>query len=497
MADYERLTALDASFLGVEDSNAHMHVGGVLLFDAGPLRTAGGGLDIDRIRLAIHSKLHLVPRFRQVLAWVPYERNPIWADDSRFRLAYHVRHTALPRPGDERDLKRLVGRIMSQPLDRGRPLWEIWVAEGLDGDRFALISKTHHCMIDGISGADLISVMMEPVASTDPGEPIPWTPRPRPSGARLAVDAVWRRLAQPAEALQAVTDAVRHPETTARRVGEGLSAIAEAFAPALRPASYTQLNVEVGPHRRFDWTSMSVADFKAVKNVLGGTLNDVVLATVSGALRRFFAKRGENPDRLEVRAMVPVSVRSQDERGELGNRVAQMIARLPVDVEDPVARLDNVRATMSGLKESRQALGGEVLTAISDWTVPNLLVQAVRLAERARPYNLIVTNVPGPQIPLYFLGCPMRTTYPVVPLFHQMAMVVGIFSYNGGLFWGLNADWEQIPDLHDFVSYLEEAFRDLQKAAERAAAAGAPKPKAPPRRRTRAKKSAPRSARAS
>ncbi len=470
MANYERLSALDASFLGIEDSDCHMHVGGVLLFESGPLQGEDGALDIDRIRRFIHARLHLVPRFRQRVAYLPYERLPIWIDDDRFRLAYHVRHTALPKPGDERALKRLVGRIMSQPLDHKRPLWEMWFVEGMQDGRFALISKTHHCMIDGISGADLISVMMDATPNTDPGEPQPWSPRPQPSDTRLVVDEVVRRMAQPIEAIRAIGDAVRHPETALQRVESSVSALAEALTPAMRPASRTPLNVEVGPHRRFDWLSMAVADFKNVKSVLGGTLNDAVLATVSGALRRFFTKRGIDPDTLDVRAMVPVSVRMADERGNLGNRVTEMIAPLPVHIDDAVARLDAVRATMSGLKESKQALGGEVLTAIAEWTVPNLLVQAVRLAERSRPYNLVVTNVPGPQIPLYFLGCPMLTTFPVVPLFHNMALVVGLFSYNGGLFWGLNADWEQVPDLHDFVIALEESFAELQMRAARAAA---------------------------
>jgi WS/DGAT/MGAT family acyltransferase len=468
MTYYERLSALDASFLGLEDSDCHMHVGGVLIFDAVPVRTADGGIDIDRIRQAIHARLHLVPRFRQRLAYVPYERNPIWIDDDRFRLAYHLRHTALPRPGDARTLKRLVGRIMSQPLDRGRPLWEMWFVEGLNGDRFALISKTHHCMIDGISGADLISVIMEPTLNPEPGTPEPWTPRPRPSDTRLSFDAVRRRLAQPVEAVQAVADAIGNPQGALQRLREDFSAIGEALAPALTPASRTPLNVEVGPHRRFDWLAMKVADFKAVKNALGGTLNDVVLATVSGALRRFFAQRGVDPDDLQVRAMVPVSVRTRDERGHLGNRVTQLVAPLPVELDSPLARLTAVRETMGGLKESKQAIGGEILTAISEWTVPNLLVQAVRLAERSRPYNLVVTNVPGPQIPLYFLGCPMLTTYPVVPLFHNLGLVIGLFSYNGGLFWGLNADWENLPDLHDFTVLLERSFGELQAAAQRA-----------------------------
>src|SRR5213593_1011508 len=417
MADYERLSAMDASFLGIEDQSAHMHVGAVMLFDAAPLRIADGGIDIDRIRRAVHARLHLVPRFRQRVAYVPWEGLPVWIDDDRFRLAYHVRHTALPRPGDDRVLKRLVGRIMSQPLDRTRPLWEMWVVEGLEGDRVALISKTHHCMVDGVSGADLMA------------------------------------------ALHTLTEAA--------------GGLAELFGPAFDPVSATPFNVEIGPHRRFDWTAMRVADLKAVKNVLGGTLNDVVLATVSGALRRFFRQRKVDPEGLKIRAMVPVSVRTQDERGALGNRVTQINAPIPVHLTDPAARLDAVRVTLAGLKESRQALGGEVLTAISEWTVPNLLVQAVRLAARARPYTLVVTNVPGPQIPLYLQGALMRTAYPVVPLFEKLALVVGLFSYNGGLYWGINGDWEQLPDLHDFVLALEASFAELQRAAGTAPAGAA------------------------
>jgi len=481
MAHYERLSALDASFLGIEDESCHMHVGAVLIFDATPLRRPDGGIDIERIRTAIHARLHLVPRFRQRLAYVPYERIPIWMDDDRFRLAYHVRHTALPHPGDERVLKRLVGRIMSQALDRKRPLWEMWVVEGLEGDRCALISKTHHCMIDGISGADVMSVILSPIPEEDPGIPEPWKPRPKPSDARLMVDELLRRAAQPPAAMRAVYETLRDPQTKLRDLTDAAAGVVEAFAPAFSPVSRTPLNVEVGPHRRFDWTDMRVADLKAVKHVLGGTLNDVVLATVSGALRRFFGQRNLDPGDLEIRAMVPVSVRSHDERGQLGNRVTQLVAPLPVNIADPVERLHAVHRTTAGLKESRQALGGEVMTAISEWTVPNVLVQAVRLASRARPYNLIITNVPGPQIPLYLLGALMRTAYPVVPLFANLALVVGLFSYNGGLYWGLNADWEQIPDLHEFIVALEASFKELQQAAQAAAAV----PTRPPTRRKR------------
>ena len=483
---YERLGAQDASFIGLEDARCHMHVGGVMLFDAAPVQLPHGGIDIERISRMIEARLHLVPRFRQRLAYLPYEQLPIWVDDDRFRLAYHVRHTALPRPGDERMLKRLVGRIMSQQLDRGRPLWEMWFVEGLAGDQFALISKTHHCMIDGVSGADLISVIMEPYPSAEPGEPLPWIPRPHPSEARLLLDEVRRRLRQPLDVLQAVQTAVRHPEATLAKVEESVSALAEALSPAMSPASQLPINSEIGPSRRFDWTSMAVADLKAVKNALGGTLNDVVLATVSGALRRFCLQRAVDPDTLNVRTLVPVSVRSATEHGALGNRITEIIAPLPLHLEDPVARLEAVRITMGDLKESKQALGGEVMTAIAEWTVPNVLVQAVKLSLRSRPYNLTVTNVPGPQIPLYLSGCEMKTTYPVVPLFQNVALVVGLFSYNGGLFWGFTADWETVPDLHDFVVAIEESFRELEVAAGlRGAAKTARRPR--PRRRNKAR----------
>jgi len=490
MAHYERLSALDASFLGLEDSDCHMHVGAVSIFDAGPVLTAEGGLDIARIRSAILSRLHLVPRFRQRLAYVPYEQIPIWVDDTRFRLAYHVRHTALPRPGDERDLKRLVGRIMSAPLDRKRPLWEMWFVEGLDGgQRFAIISKTHHCMIDGIAGADLMSLLMEPLPNSEIPEPEPWRAFPVPSRARLLVDEAVRRLGQPVEAIAGLAHAIQRPGQALASLGEAVSAIGSTFAPALRPASPTPLNEAIGPHRRFDWTAMPVADLKAVKNAFGGTLNDVVLATVAGALRRFFIKRNLDPDELRIRSLVPVSVRANGERGQMGNRVAEMIAELPVHVADPLDRLRIVSETMSDLKKGKRALGAEIMTQIAEWTVPNLLVQAVRLTGRVRPYNLIVTNVPGPQIPLYFLGAPMRTAYPVVPLFHDLCLVIGLFSYNGGLFWGLNADWERVPDLHDIVVLLEESFAELRERADALEESARPRPAAAkkPRRARSAK----------
>jgi WS/DGAT/MGAT family acyltransferase len=462
---YERLSAQDAAFLGIEDASNHMHVAGVFLFELGPLRTEHGGLDIDRVRQAVAARIHRVPRFRQRIDWIPGEGHPIWIDDERFNLAYHVRHSSLPRPGDDEMLKRLAARIISQQLDRGKPLWEMWFVEGLENDRFALISKTHHCMIDGVAGAELMSIILDVTAEAKIGEPLPWKPRPAPSWGRVVTDSVWHRVTQPFDALSAAREAVREPQATAGKLVEAAQGLRDALAPSFNSASPTPLNVPCGPHRRFELVRHEVAAYKRVKDALGGTLNDVVLATVAGALRSFFLERGISVQDLEVRAMVPVSVRAKGEGGALGNQITQMVAELPVGLADPIERLKTVREIMGDLKESKQALGGRVLTAVADWTVPNVLVQAIRMTVRSRPYNLVVTNVPGPQIPLHFLGAPMRESYPVAPLTPGQALNIALFSYDGGLFWGLNADYDAMPDLPQLAVFVREAFAELEQAA--------------------------------
>ena len=477
MPFYERLGALDASFLGLEDANNHMHVGGVLLLDEKPLRTDRGRLDIDRIRGTIETRLGRVPRFRQRLSEVPGEGHPIWIDEPRFNIAYHVRHSALPRPGDQEALEALIGRIMSQQLDRGKPLWEMWFVEGVEGDRVALITKTHHCMIDGVAGAELISVLLDPAENVTPVAPQPWKPRPAPSTGRLAADALLHRAVQPLEAWHALQQAWADPGHATNAIREAAVGVAQVLSPALHSASETPLNHQLGPHRRFQMIEHRVADFKRVKDLLGGTLNDVVLATVAGALRGFFAKRGLDIDGLEVRAMVPVSVRPKDGSPALGNQITQMVAHLPINVAEPEERLAAIRKTMGELKESKQALGGRVLTAVAEWTVPNVLVQAVRMTVRSRPYNLVVTNVPGPQIPLYLLGSRMRASYPVAPLTPGQALNVALFSYDGGLYWGLNADWDALPDLPLLAEQIRFAFAELQAAAEHLARSKSERPR--------------------
>ena len=333
MAKYEPLSTLDRTFLDIEYPETHMHVGGVAIFDAHPLRMSTGGIDIARIREFVASRLHLIPRYRQRIARTPLRNNPIWIDDQRFNLDYHVRHTALPQPGDEEQLKRLAGRILSQQLDRGKPLWEFWIVEGLEGDRFAAISKTHHCMIDGIAAVDLVSLLLSPTREVASSDPPPWKPEPTPSNRELVLGEAARRLARPFTFCRAVRDAVRDPAGAVFDLTENIFAVTETLRAGLSPASDSPFNQPIGPHRRFEWTVFDLSEVKHVKSRLGGTVNDVVLATVAGAVGSFLRNRGFPPQELaelDFRALVPVSIRDPSQRGTLGNRIASWAAKLPI-----------------------------------------------------------------------------------------------------------------------------------------------------------------------
>jgi diacylglycerol O-acyltransferase / wax synthase len=465
---YDRLSVVDSSFLAIESAGSHQHIAVVALFDAGPVTRPDGGLEFDRIRDSIESRLHLIPRYRQRLAHIPLGNRVVWVDDEHFNIAYHVRHSALPRPGDEEQLKRLAARIVSQALDREKPLWEIWIVEGLECGRFAMIAKTHHCMIDGISGVDLMSVLLSLDASSSTPHRAPrWIPRPGPTALQLLRDELWRRVHAPARALTNAPAALCAPVDLVVRVWTDISALVETLGAASRRTSPTPLNCPIGPHRRVDWLDMRLADVKHVKDRLGGTVNDVVLATVAGALRRFFERRRVDPDHLEIRANVPVSIRATDARGTLGNQIALWMTDLPVDEPDPVVRLARVRRATAALKRSKKALGAQVLAAVSDWTSATLLSLAVRLTTRSRPFNLVVTNVPGPQLPLYLLGAQLRRCYPVVNLLANQGLGVALFSYDGWLCWGFVADWDLVPDLPEFAAAVAESLAELQAAAAR------------------------------
>ena len=464
---YERLGAQDKTFLDLERPNEPQHIAAITVFEAGRLARPDGGVDIERVRAYVASRLHRLPRYRQRLAWIPVERHPVWVDDPHFQIDFHVRHTALPRPGDERQLKRLAGRVVSQPLDRERPLWEFWVVEGLEGGkRFAIVQKVHHCMIDGISGVDLMAILLaiDPEAEPEPSPPF----EPRPRRARSTCSRARSGAASRAwsAALGRTPGALRAPRRSrgARARGRGGGGRDARRPRCARPRTRrsTRSSARIGG---LDWRDLELSRVKAVKDRLGGTVNDVVLATVAGALRHFLACAGSTSTGCRIRANVPVSLRTRDERGTLGNRIALFMAELPVDEADPLARLARVRETMERLKSSRQAMGAEVLAAVSEWTSATLLSLAVRGAARGRPYNLVVTNVPGPQIPLYMLGARMERCYPVVNLQPQQGLGVGLFSYAGTLGFGFTADPDQVPDLYVFADAVIASFEELERLA--------------------------------
>jgi len=463
---YERLTALDASFLAIEDENCPMHVGAVAIFGPGPLVQPEGGFDIERFTKFVESVL--APRYRQRLAGMPLTGDPVWVDDARFNLHYHVRHLSLPHPGDERLLKRLAGHVMSLPLDRSKPLWELWVVEGLPNGRFAVITKTHHCMVDGVGTSDLMTASMQTHPDASVSEPKPWKPRPAPGRLAMAAGELRRRAGMGFSALGSAAGVVAHPLRAVSAVREGVAGLGEIVEAGLHRVSATPFNIEIGPHRRFDWLRYELDDVKEVKNRLGATVNDVVLANVTGALRSFLIQRGEDISDLDFRAMVPVNIRSEDESGQLGNRVATVAVPLPLAEPDPRRRLAQVVAAMGKVKASRQVGGMEMMEEISEWGLTRLFTQFARLTAISRPFNVVVTNVPGPQIEAYLLGSPLREAYPLVPLFKNQALGIALFSYHGGLFWGVNADWDALPDLHLLVEALALDFRELEKAAHQA-----------------------------
>ena len=463
---YDRLTALDNSFLVLERPNAYMHVASTMIFDAGPLRKPDGGVDADAIRERIGASLHRIPRYRQKLAWIPFESHAVWVDDDRFQLDFHVRHTSLPRPGSQEQLKRLSARVMQQHLDRERPLWEIWIVEGLDKDRFALISKVHHCMVDGISGVDLLKVLLSVSPELPPlDEPPLFVPRPAPSSVELMRHEWMRRAALPLDAWRDLRGLFAAAEDTRRELFVRMRSAAETLGATLRSASSTPLNRPIGPHRRFDWMAMELADVKAVRKAFGGSLNDVVLTVVTGAVRRFLERRGLRVQGLDFRVMAPVSVRSAEESGALGNRVSAWVVPLPLDQDDPREQLAAIAGHTAELKQSKSAVGAEMLTQVAEWTPSQLLALGARNATRLLPFNMVVTNVPGPQIPMFMAGAPMTEVYPHVPLLDNLGLGVALLSYNGKIHWGFSGDWDAVPDLDLFVQDTKDALAELLRAA--------------------------------
>jgi diacylglycerol O-acyltransferase len=459
----DRLTAVDASFLHQEGPNSHMHVGGLTLLE-GPPPT------LEEFLEQIRRRLHLVPRYRHKLASTHTALDngrPVWIDDPSFNLEYHVRHTALPVPGDRKQLDSLTARIFSQQLDRSKPLWEMWLIEGLQEDRFALISKTHHSLIDGIAGIDLATVLFdlspEPPPIRHSGRP--WKPQNEPGTVELLGAGALGALRAGVAVAGGVVDALAHPDRALASAREAVEGVSEIVWAALNPAPPTPLNVEIGPHRRFLGVASQLDDFKLVKKAFECTVNDVVLAVVAGALRTFLISRGVRTEGVELRALVPVSVRAEDEHHQMGNRIVVMRGPLPVYMSDPVQRLLFVKRAMDGLKDSKQALGAEVIANVQNFAPPTILAQASRLNFSTRLFNLIVTNVPGPQFPLYVLGRKMLEAYPVAFLPQHHALAIAIMSYNGQMNFGLLGDLDALDDIELIGDSIAAELAELVQLA--------------------------------
>jgi diacylglycerol O-acyltransferase / wax synthase len=462
----DRLTSVDASFLTNESSSSHMHIGAILIFEGPPPRY------VDLVE-HVRGRLPLVPRFRQKLVVPPLEAGrPLWADDVNFNLTYHIRHTALPDPGGEEELKKLAGRIFSQQLDRLKPLWELWLVQNLERDRFAILTKTHHAMVDGVSGVDIGTVLFDVERNAEPlNLEDEWVPQPEPGTTELVARGIADAVAAPIKLAERAVEVVKNPETTARKVVEGLEGVGEIVSAFADPAPDVPLNQEIGPHRRYVWARSELATFKRIKDTFGGTVNDVVLAVIAGALREWLQVRRIRSEGLELRALVPVSIRNEDERGDLGNRIALMRGPLPVYIEDPVRRLRTISDAMAGLKRSKQALGAEVISRFNDFAPPTILAQAARINFTTRLFNLIVTNVPGPQMPLYVLGKELEDVFPVAFLPQNHALAVAIMSYNGKVGFGLLADYDCMEDIEVVSNGLNAALEELETAAGKAAQA--------------------------
>ena len=466
MSQYDRLSSLDASFLHLERPEYPMHVGAVSVIEGAPFLDAYGRFRIDEVRDLVLSRLPLMPRFRRRLMPVPYEQGrPIWVDDDRFDITYHVRHTALPKPGSWEQLVALTTRIQEGLLDRERPLWEIWLVEGVEGGNVALLQKTHHALIDGVSGVDVATLLLDMSPDYTPPVVPAWTPEPAPSASQLLLDTLRERLTEPAEIARSVRSLLRGPRHAVERAQEFVRSIStmvtrDAIAPR------TSLNVHTGRHRRLSVVRVPLADVKEIRRGLGGTVNDVVLAGVAGGLRRLFIHRADDTEDLQLRVLCPVSVRSEDQRGSLGNKVSAMFVNLPVDNRPALERLHAISAQTADLKERRQAVGAEMLLGMTEYVAPTLMSLAARVVHRQPFFNLIVTNVPGPQQPLYMMGARLLEVFPIVPLTRNLSVVVGILSYDGTLHFGLWGDRDACSDIEVLASGIEDAFTELLKIAQ-------------------------------
>jgi diacylglycerol O-acyltransferase len=462
----ERLTPLDASFLYLEDPDTPMHVGGVLV-----LESPSGVLDHEALVDLVRARLPLVPRYRQRVLEVPgHLANPVWVDDPDFDVSYHVRRSALPRPGTEEQLLDLVARLTARPLDHRRPLWEMYLVEGLAGDRTAVVTKTHPALVDGLSAIDIGQVILDlsPDGVEVPSpEAVEWRPRRPPGSVALVWEAVEDYLQRPSAVVETARTAAGDVRATAARwAGVAGGLLAAAARTAVRPAPVSPLNAPIGRQRRFAVARASLDDVKAVRKAHSGTVNDVLLTVVTGALREWLLSRGEPVvGSTSVRALVPVSVRNEDD--ETGNQVSSLLIDLPVGEPNPWVRLARISYAMRGLTQNCQSVGADTLSALSGFAPPTLHALGARAASglSRRLFNLVVTNVPGPQAPLYAGGARMIEVYPVVPLVRGQGLAIGMTSYDGTVYVGLNADRDSLSDVHVLADLIEQEVAFLVETA--------------------------------
>jgi WS/DGAT/MGAT family acyltransferase len=458
----ERLSVLDASFLYLERGGVHMHVAGLVILD--PKTRPDGRLRAGDLAKLIQDRIHLVPRFRQKAVFPPFGLGrPVWVDDEDFDVEFHLRRAALPAPGGKKELADFVQRVHSRPLDRSKPLWEMYFIEGLEDGYVAVLSKSHHAMIDGVSGIDIATVMFDLTPEPQEMERRPWSPEREPEPREVLVEAMRDQIMHPFMSLaDGVGRAVRAPQEAWDQARRVLGGIGEILAKGQAPPG--PFNERIGPNRRFSMAEVPVADAKAVKNALGGTVNDVVLAAVAGSLRKLLEHRGERP-KGSLRAMVPVSTRDASKQMALGNQVSMFFAELPVGIADPAKRLKKISAVTKELKSSHQAIAATRLINTAQWTPPTLHGLAARLVARQRFANLVVSNVPGPQVPLYLSGAQLVVAYPVMPLGPTLGLSVAVTSLSGTMGFGFTGDWDAVPDIDVLPEGLLESMAELKKAA--------------------------------
>jgi len=458
------LNSLDASFIDAEDQdrNASFAIASIAVFE-------GPAPSYEEFLAAIRRRLPLVPIYRRKLRKVPFNLGPpVWVDDPNFDLRYHVRQTALPAPGGDQQLRRLMARVMTERLDRDYPLWEYWLIEGLDQGRWALISKVHHCMVDGVSATDLYRVIFDASPEPPPLPEVEERPVPsEPSGLELAARAVLNSALLLLQDGGVIQRTLANPEVAVRQATEAFRGVVR-MAEALPPAARSSLSGPIGRQRRYMWARASLADVKMIKNILGGTVNDVFLAAISSGFRALLLARGEEPTPSMIPSLVPVSLRSEGEESIYENRVSALVANLPVDIADPVERLAAIRTQMAALKESNEATVGEAIVTLRRYTPFALASMFVRLAFSLpqREIVTVTTNVPGPQQPLYGLGHRLVEIIPYVPIATTLRTGISIFTYCGQVTFGITGDYTTTPDISVLAAAIEEGVAELVRAAE-------------------------------